>query len=193
MARIWTPEELDYLEHFYGRRRDDRIAGDLGRTVKAVQLCARRNRIYKRDHGLTLIQIARFAGVHSSVVSKWVARGDLRPGPPRWMAGRRSVRYVSERQFLRLLKERSDLFDRDKMPDSPYRQLVEEWIETVEAKRRGGPHEETLGRWIRQGLVDGRRRGRKWLVRASDLSAIKALNDEHRSGQYRWSRRSANP
>lgn len=80
----WTPEQLDVLERFAGRRSVDFLARATGRSRTAVIVKLKRLGISRRvESSLSANEVARLLGVDRKTVRGWIDRG--------WLRARRST------------------------------------------------------------------------------------------------------
>lgn len=174
----WSPADVDLLTTYYGRLADETLAARLGRSSSAVELMAKRLGVRRNDAGITMNELSRIVGWDHRVIERWRDTKIVRFRRVPHRAGPHEVRFLvgGYATLERLCRERPELFDRTKMPDSPYRDLVEDWIYLNDAMARGAPHAETLARWIREGRIEGRQRAGRWVVRASEIGAFRAMN-----------------
>lgn len=178
----WRPDEIDYLESWFGRKSDEAIARHLGRTAVGVRLKAKRIGLHKRTAGgLTAREVAKVFGVDATTVAKaWIRRGLLPAHATREARVRRGrpvfwiVRPGDVEAFIRDHPEHVDV---DKMPESPYRDLAarDPWISLPEVHRRTGRDHHTVAVQIIAGEIEGRRRGTHWYIPERELARVQPL------------------
>src|SRR5207237_8675197 len=70
-SRHWSAQEVSYLEEWYGRMPDERLAEKLGRPVLGIRLKAKRIRPRKRNTALTATRVAKVVAVDPNAASHW--------------------------------------------------------------------------------------------------------------------------
>lgn len=189
----WTKSEVAYLESHWGLLPDAAIVRRLGRSILGIRLKAKRLGLRKRAQGFSARDVAAIFGIDASEVGKvWVRRGYLASRRP-FRQGPHPIHVIDPRDVERFIREHPEMFDVEKMPDSPYRDIAEQdpWISLPEAHRRTGRNPHAIARLIRDGVVRGRKRGTHWYMPAADLSLVPPLRSRDEIEES-WFRRQSN-
>lgn len=179
----WTTAEVEILDRSFGHRTDKAIAKQLGRTVVAVRLKAKRLGMHKRTAGFTARSVGEIFGVDGSTIGKvWIRRGLLRArrAAVREYDGRVVHWIVSGTEVEAFITRHPELVDVEKMPESYYRALAarDPWIGLAEVHRLTGRPLHAIARLIADGVLRGRKRGQYWYVPASEVGRIRHLAPE---------------
>lgn len=181
-AEHWTPQEIAFLERWYGIWPDAKIAKRLGRTAVGVDVKAGRLGLRKRDNGYTARELGRLLGTDSTVISKqWIRRGLLKAHHG-YRQGPSPVHLIPHEEVERFIVEHGEWITAANVPaDSPFRFLVEShrWYSLPDLAVLTGRTNLDLD--IHAGRIAARKRGTWWMVPSSELSKIRALPDEARA------------
>jgi hypothetical protein len=173
--RHWSAEEVSYLEEWYGRMSDDRLAEKLGRPVLGIRLKAKRLRIRKRNTGLTATRVARIFGVDPKAVVHWIEAGLLR-GRRGYAVGPNRTWHITGEALEEFIREHGQYVDVGRMPEGWWRGLAEQhrWLSLVEIERLTGESPHRLRKAVRSGTYRGAMRGPHLFIPASELPRIEA-------------------
>jgi hypothetical protein len=179
--RHCTNEEVTYLEQYFGRLPDERIAKHLGRTVVGVRLKAKPLRIRKRHAGLTARSTADIFGVDAKTVTGWIAKGLLRARRG-YVVGQHRTWLISEDDVEDFIRDHGQYVDLLKMPESCYRELAEQdaRVTLADVELRVGESPHRLVAALKAGAYRGALRGPHWYVAGDELPRIAAVTDTWR-------------
>ena len=174
----WTRVQVEYLTRHYGRRTDEQLSRHLGRSLVGIRQKAKRLGLHKRDAGLSAREAAGIFGVDPHTVARlWIRPGLLRARAAGFNNGSKPAWLIAEGEVERFILRHPEQCDAARMPESPYRDLAmrDPWIGLPEVHRRSGRHPHIIARLIRDGTIEGRKRGAHWRIREADLLSIRHL------------------
>ncbi|MCK1996815.1 hypothetical protein MPH47_06165 [Psychrobacillus psychrodurans] len=111
--RIWTLEELDYLEDSWGKYSIKSMAKKLGRSIEGVKQKAIKIGLDDaRTHydGITISQLSQAIGIHYSIVMNWVIKYDF-PMKTKVFAIEHKVKVVTYKDFWKWAEPNKEMID----------------------------------------------------------------------------------
>ena len=180
-SRHWSVDEVSYLEEWYGRMADDRLAEKLGRPVLGIRLKAKRLRLRKRNTGLTATRVAKIFAIDPKAVVRWIEGGLLRARRG-YAVGPNRTWHVTDEALEEFIRERGQYVDVDRMPEGWWRDLAQQhrWYSLVEVERLTGEAPHRVRKAIRAGVYRGAMRGPHLYVPAEALASIRNTADPWR-------------
>lgn len=181
-ARVWTPEEDDFLRKNLGYMTDAEMGQALGRTSVAVHLRWDRDLNLcgpsKAKDVITAHRAAELLGIDGHKTAGWVDMGLI---PGRIMAGGRNIRLIDRTVFRRWVLNPMNwvYFKSDKVRDPELKRMLkkrakrwgDEWWSTRQAADYHGVDPKDVERYIKKGWLrsfhlpvslGGREWHRKW-------------------------------
>ena len=177
----WTAQEVSYLEQWYGRMPDERLAKHLNRPILGVRLNAKRLGIRKRGIGLTAHAVSEIFGVDPTTVLHWIEKG-LLAARRAYFVGPNRTWLIAEDAVERFIVDDGQHFDFNKLPDSYYKDLAAQhrWYSLAEVERLVGESPHKLREALKAGCYRGALRGPHWYVAGQELPRIAVGTDAWR-------------
>ena len=180
-SRHWSAQEVSYLEEWYGRMPDDRLAEKLGRPVIGIRLKAKRLRVRKRNTGLTATRVARIFAVDPKAVVRWIEDGRLRARRS-YAVGPNKTWHITDEAVEEFIREHGQYIDVDRMPEGWWRDVAEQhrWYSLVDIERLTGESPHRVRKAVRAGIFRGAMRGPHLYLPAAELPRIRNAADPWR-------------
>ncbi len=180
-SRHWSASEVSYLEEWYGRMTDERLAEKLGRPLLGVRLKAKRLRLRKRNTGLTASNVASIFAVDPKAVVHWIAAGLLRARRG-YTVGVNRTWMMTDEAVEAFIRDHGQYVDVDRMPPGWWRDVAEEhrWYSLVEVERLTGESPHRLRQAVQAGTYRGAMRGPHLYIPAGELDRIREATDAWR-------------
>lgn len=180
-SRHWSAQEVSYLEEWYGRMSDDRVAEKLNRPVLGIRLKAKRLRLRKRNTGLTAARVAKIFAVDPKAVVRWIDTGLLHARRS-YAVGPNRTWHITDQAVEEFIREHGQCVDIDHMPAGWWRDIAEQhrWYSMPEVEARVGQSGHLLVRALKAGEYRGAKRGTHWYVAAAELPRIAEATDPWR-------------
>ncbi len=180
-SRHWSADEVSYLEEWYGRMPDDRLAEKLGRPVLGIRLKAKRLRLRKRNTGLTATRVARIFAIDPKAVVRWIEDGLLR-GRRSYAVGPNRTWHITEEALEEFMRRHGQYIDVDRMPEGWWRDIAQQhrWYSLVDIEWLTGESPHRVRKAVRAGTYRGAFRGPHLYVPAEELPRIRNAADPWR-------------
>jgi len=180
-SRHWTAKEVSYLEQYFGRVADERMAHHLGRPVWGIRLKAKRLGIRKRHVGLNASDLAAIFGVDRGTVTSWIEKG-LLPARRAYKVGLKRAWLVRDEAVEAFIREHGQYIDFEKMPDGYYKDVARQnrWYSLAELERLTGQSPRLVIQGIKAGLYRAAMRGPQFYLAAEELPKVRQATDPWR-------------
>lgn len=197
--RPWTERENDYLNDFWGTKRDKGIARYLNRTVKACILKAKRQGLNRQMNIYTSRNVARIFGVDSKTIVSWMNKDWIIGKKGFFRIGKHRVWNIDYESIEKFIMGNVWLYDWRRMETGYFSDLARKayladpWFTIPELFKELSWSKNRVSRWIHRGIIPFKWRTRQkggcpkgcMVIRKADIPAslelIKTIVHKNRS------------
>lgn len=161
--RLWSDDDLEYLQEHWGRVADDEVARHLNRSISAVVLKAKRLGISRRENVWTATNVAELFGVNIKTVVRWIDRGWIAGKKAPFGSGGQNGEYrawsIDDASVERFVRRQGWAYDWRRMIEGEYltrlaRSIAKSdpWLTIDDCAAELRLHRGTVSRWTKEGL-----------------------------------------